>query len=129
MDLTLLRKFQTYFLTKPLKHILQMSLAKGIFPDQLKLAKVTPIFKTGEKFKFTNYRPISVLPCFSKILERIMNNKLYKHLQENNILSRKQFGFQKFLLICPILYKKKLRIYGIKNNNLDWLKSYLWQRK
>ena len=72
-----------------------MSLAKGIFPDQLKLSKVTPIFKTGEKFKLTNYRPISVLPCFSKILKRIVYNKLYKHLQENNILYHKQFGFQK----------------------------------
>ena len=42
----------------------------------------------------SNYRPISALPCFSKILERLMYNRLYKYLKENNILYEKQFGFQ-----------------------------------
>ena len=65
-------------------------------PNAFKIAKVTPIFKTGEKDLIKNYGPISVLPCFSKILERIMYNRIYKHLQENNILYPKQFGFQKF---------------------------------
>ena len=65
-------------------------------PNALKIAKVTPIFKTGGKDLIKNYRPILVLPCFSKILERIMYNRMYKHLQENNILYPKQFGFQKF---------------------------------
>ena len=83
-------------LTKPLKHIFKLSFKKGIVPNALKVAKVIPIFKSGEKDSVKNYRPISVLPCFSKILERIMYNKLYKHLQDNNILYPKQFGFQKF---------------------------------
>ena len=83
-------------LSKPLKHIFQQSINKGMVPNALKIAKVTPIFKTGEKDLIKNYRPISVLPCFSKILERIMYNRIYKHLQENNILYPKQFGFQKF---------------------------------
>ena len=68
---------------------------KGIFPDQLKIAKVTPIFKQGEGYLVSNYRPISVLSCFSKILERVMYNRLYSFLINNNILYNKQFGFQK----------------------------------
>ena len=54
-----------------------------------------PIYKGGDKENIVNYRPIFVLPCFSKILERIMYNRLYLHLTENNLLYNKQFGFQK----------------------------------
>ena len=76
-------------------HIFQLSLSKGIFPDSLKIAKLTPIFKTGETTNLSNYRPISVLPCFYKILEKIMYNKLYRYFTEHNILYSKQFGFQR----------------------------------
>ena len=56
----------------PIKHVFSLSLKQGIFPENLKIARVSPIFKKDEKFLFTNYRPISVLPCFSKLLEKIM---------------------------------------------------------
>ena len=61
----------------------------------MKIARVTPVFKSGDTSLMTNYRPISVFPCFSKMLERIMYNKLYKYLTENNLLYCQQFGFQK----------------------------------
>ena len=64
-------------------------------PDELKIASVTPTFKGGESWNLENYRPISVLPCFSEILERIMPNRLYKYLADNNKLYKKQFGFQR----------------------------------
>ena len=83
------------YISKPLMHIFQLSLSQGIFPDSLKIAKISPIFKTGETTNLSNYRPISVLPCFSKILEKIMYNKLYKYFTEHNILYSKQFGFQR----------------------------------
>ena len=79
----------------PLKYIFNLSLEKGIFPDQLKIAKVTPLFKKGDNPSMDNYRPISVLPCFSKILERIIYNRFYTFFIENDILYEKQFGFQK----------------------------------
>ena len=60
----------------------------------MKIAKVTPVFKAGKKELVSNYRPISVLPCFSKILEKIMYNRVYKYLTENNLLFQKQFGFR-----------------------------------
>ena len=66
-----------------------------IFPEKMKIAKVTPIFKSGKKELLTNYRPISVLSCFSKILERIMYNRVYNYLNDNNLLFHKQFGFWK----------------------------------
>ena len=76
-------------------HVFNLSIIKGIFSDDLKIARVTPAFKGGDEKDLENYRPISVLPCFSKILERIMYNRLYNHLIKNNILYSKQFGFQK----------------------------------
>ena len=88
-------KFVFDALIKPLKHVFGLSLKKGIFPDKLKVARVTPIFKSGDESLVNNYRPISVLCCFSKILERIMYNRLYSFLVENNVLYDKQFGFQK----------------------------------
>ena len=81
-------------LHKPLLHIFNLSLQTGIFPDKLKIARVTPLFKGGENYELGNYRPISVLPCFSKILEKIMYNRLYKYLTDNSMLYKKQFGFQ-----------------------------------
>ena len=55
---------------------------------------MSPIYKAGDNSDISNYRRISVLPCFSKILERLMYNRLYKYLKENNILYEKQLGFQ-----------------------------------
>ena len=84
---------KSYFgsLSKPLLHTFRLSLEEGIFPDNLKTAKVTSIFKAGDENDFGNYRLISVLSCFSKILEKIM----YKTFQsEHNLLYQKQFGFQ-----------------------------------
>ena len=77
-----------------LKHIFNIALAKGVFPEKLKIAWVTAIFKAGNNTLVTNYRPISVLPCFSKLLERIMCNRLCKFLVEKDILYQKKSGFQ-----------------------------------
>ena len=60
----------------PLFMIFHSSFNEGIFPEQLKVAKVSPIFKVGNIEEIGNYRPISVLPIFSKVLERIMYNRL-----------------------------------------------------
>jgi hypothetical protein len=75
-------------------HIFNLSLKSGIVPDKLKIARITPIFKSGDKSNILNYRPISILPCFSKLLERIMYHRLYNHLTENDMLYCKQFGFK-----------------------------------
>ena len=63
----------------------------GIYPSLLKVAKVIPLYKADDPRTFSNYRPVSVLPVISKILERIMYNRLIAYLNENNILYAKQF--------------------------------------
>ena len=78
----------------PLKYIFNFSLQQGIFPENLKVAQVSPVHNKDEELLLANYRPISVLPCFSKLLECIMYNRLFKYLSENSILYKKQFGFQ-----------------------------------
>ena len=65
-------------LCEPLKYLFNISIKKGVFPDDLKIARVTLIYKGKDSSDVSNYRPISVLPCFSKILEHIMYNRLYK---------------------------------------------------
>ena len=74
--------------------IFNLSLQTGIFPDKFKIAGVTPLFKGGKKYELGNCRPIYVLLCFSKILEKTMYNPLYTYLTENSIFYKKQFGFQ-----------------------------------
>ena len=64
------------------------------FPEKLKIAKVIPVFKKGEKENVENYRPIFIRPFFSKVLERIMYNLLYEYFMNNNFLHENQFGFQ-----------------------------------
>lgn len=81
----------------PLTRIINDSLDSGSFPDTLKLAKVIPLFKKGDSHDAANYRPISLLPVFSKILEKIMYIRLEKFVTDNNIINNKQFGFRKRL--------------------------------
>ena len=78
----------------PLTHIMNMSLLNGVFPSESKIARVIPLFKSGESNKFSNYRPVSVLPLFSKILERLMYSRLLSFMNKHNILYAYQFGFR-----------------------------------
>ena len=75
-------------------YLFQLPLEKGVFPDDLKIAKVTLIYKAGDNGDISIYRSISVLPCISKTLESLMNNRFYNYLKENNISYKIQFGFQ-----------------------------------
>ena len=83
------------YIKKTLFRIFVDSIILEVFPEKLKLAKVIHIFKFGKNELLPNCRPISVLPCFSKILERIMYNRFYEYLTKNNLLFDKQFGFRK----------------------------------
>lgn len=82
-------------LSAPLTHIFNCSFSQGKLHDDLKIASITPIFKAGDQENPNNYRPISILTTFSKILERIAYNKLIKYINDHNILSNHQFGFRK----------------------------------
>ena len=71
---------------KPLTHIINLSMSKGVFPEKLKLAQVIPLFKKGNSVLCTNYRPISLLSCFHKLFEKFMKMRLENYLDKNNIL-------------------------------------------
>ena len=74
--------------------IFNQSLLTGIYPSDWKLAKVTPIFKTGSKTDLNNYRPISVIPAVAKIFEKIVYDQLYNYLNVNDLLTSCQSGFR-----------------------------------
>ena len=78
----------------PLTKILNLSITTGIFPDTFKKAKVTPCFKKGDKSDKTNYRPISILPILSKILERHVSDHLKLYLNSHKLLYDRQSGFR-----------------------------------
>jgi len=86
-------------------------LSTGTFPDRLKYSEIKPIYKKGDKTQITNYRPISLLPVFSKIFEKVLYKRLYNHLSSNNILVKEQFGFR-----CNT--STGLAIYTLINNIL-----------
>ena len=79
----------------PLCHIINISFATGVFPDILKIAKVHPLHKGGSTLDPNNFRPISLLSIFDKIIEKLMHKRLYEFLEVNNILFENQFGFRK----------------------------------
>ena len=78
-----------------LSHIFNLSINNGKYPDKLKEAKVIPIYKKGDRKDPENYRPISLLPCFNKIFEKLIDKRLRDFLEVNNILYEHQFGFRK----------------------------------
>ena len=81
--------------TEPLLYLFNFSLSSGIVPNSLKLAKVIPVYKKGDKQIASNYKPISLLNVFDKILEKLTYCRLYSYVCHNNLLSDYKFGFRK----------------------------------
>ena len=99
-------------LVKPLTSIFQFSLDTGRFPSKWKRGNVVPIHKKGDKDAIKNYRPVSLLPIFSKLFERCIYDTLYIYFEENTLFSSCQSGFRKgdscmsqFLSIAHDIFK------------------------
>lgn len=148
-----------------LTDLINDSFSTGIFPDKLKIAKVLPIYKgKGSISDVNNYRPISILPVFSKVFESIVKRRLIKFLSDNELLNKSQHGFlpnkstetaildftknvleglengdkvtgvfldlsKAFDSVDHTVLIDKLAALGVKNNALNWFKSYLSNRK
>ena len=85
-----------FFLIGPIiTKICNLCLSNGTFPSDLAIAKVICLFKSGNKKLLKNYRPISILPSFSKILEKIVNIQITKFFETNSLISDSQFGFRR----------------------------------
>ena len=91
---TILMKNICPLILSPITLILNQSLSTGIFPDRLKIAKIIPLFKKEDPHKLDNYRPISLLPAFSKIFEKAVFLQLYEYFNKNNLLYKSQYGFR-----------------------------------
>jgi hypothetical protein len=81
-----------------LRVIINQSLTTGIVPDNMKIAEVIPIYKGKDSdiHDFGNYRPISLLPAFSKVLEKAVHMQLYQYMNDNNLLNENQYGFRHY---------------------------------
>ena len=84
-----------HLVAEPLKHIFNISFSSGIVPESFKVANITPVFKKGSQINVNNYRPISLLSVFNRILEKLMCKRLLEFINKNDILYNKQFGFRK----------------------------------
>ena len=71
------------------------SFMEGVFPRELKMSRVFPIYKTGDKSLINNYTPISILSFYSKFFEKLMYNKLYNFIEANDILYADQYGLRR----------------------------------
>ena len=85
----------SHILTPVLTAHFNRAMMEGTFPSILKLGKITPVYKKDDEQLLENYRPISTLPIFGKIFEKIIYTRLYGFFTSNNILNKSQFGFRK----------------------------------
>ena len=112
-------------IVSPLTCIIHLSITPGIVPKQLKIARVIPLFKSGEQDIFTNYRPVSVLQAFSKILERVTYIRLLRFLNNHNIPSDNQSmifaSIIPLLMLLSVYMTKSLPLLKIRNVQLVFL--------
>lgn len=107
------------FLASPFTYIINHSILSGMVPSKMKSAKVLPIYKNkGNKLSLNNYRPISILPIFSKIYEKVINTQIQNHLHEEQIISSSQYGFQKLKGTQDALIKFANNAFSALNSSL-----------
>ena len=95
----------------PLTNIYKASLESGIFPDKLKIAKVIQVHKKRNTRDVRNYRPIALLPVFSKLLEKLVYNRLIAFIEGNGVLTEAQHGFRTKKNQQKQLYRFSLKVY------------------
>ena len=117
VDVRVLKK-AAHIVSPYLKTAFNKCISEGIFPQSMKIAKVVPIFKGGEKN--SNYRPISILGNLSEIFEKIIHERLMNYLEKFSLLSENQYEFRKkknSIQAATSLYKKIERKLGIQSQN------------
>ena len=98
----------------PLSHLINVSILNNFFPDSWKLSKVIPIHKGGQKDDCGNYRPVSLVPCLSKVIETAIVLQVTQHLETNQLFYANQFGFRRFHRTESMLLKFQQAIFQAK---------------
>ena len=146
-----------------LTHVINLSISHSEFPSIWKQSKVVPLLKKGDTLSPKNYRPVALLPIFSKILERVIFNQLVKYLDENNLVNPNHHGSRQghstataliqmydqwveeiedgclvgvmmidlsaaFDMVDHPLLLEKLKLFGLEDRALSWIRSYLADR-
>ena len=91
----MLLKVSSMYISQPLTYICNLSLQEGVFPDELKVANVIPLYKSDDVMVFNHYRPVSLLCVLSKVFEKIMYERLLKFLENLKLLYSEQYGFRR----------------------------------
>jgi len=108
-------------ITNPLCHLFNLSFRTAYIPTEMKTAKVIPVFKSGDSDNFTNYRPISLLSSFSKLLEKIAANQMMKYLNKFKLLHEHQYGFRSgYNTTQPIIHFLDNIYKALNKNNPEY---------
>ena len=113
----------------PLSILCNLSFSEGVFPNCMKNAKVIPLFKTGSKTELSNYRPISLLSCLSKVVEKLIYSRLINYLNKNSILHHNQYDFRSGLSTSHALLDVVTTTYDNINKMLYTLLIFIDYRK
>ena len=116
-------------IVKPLTYICNKSFLEGCFPDSMKISRIVPIFKAGDKNTLDNYRPISILPQFSKVLEKLFQNRLLNFVEKNNVLNDNQYGFRRNRSTTIALFDLSQKVSTFLENKLSALGIFVDLRK
>jgi hypothetical protein len=113
---TRILKWSRPYISSPLTYIFNKALEKGVYPTRLKYSTIVPIYKTGDGLNMSNFRPISLLISFSKILEKIIYNRINAHITLYKILVDEQYGFRNNTSTDNAAYTLMLEIITALNN-------------
>ena len=106
-------------IVKPLTYICNKSFLKGCFPDSMKISWIVQIFNAGDKNTFNNYRPMSILPQFSRVIEKLFENILLNFVEKNNVLNDNQHGFRRNGSTTIALFDLSQKVSTFLDNKLS----------
>ena len=122
-------KISAPYVLSSLTFIFNKSLLTGIFPERLKFSEVKPIHKKGDSTDISNYRPISLLTSFSKIIGIIIYKRLYSYLSTNSLLVNEQFGFRAKLTTGMATYDFLNKVLSSLDKKIMLVDSFVIYKK
>ena len=125
ISISVLKENADSFISSVLTDVINTCFFTGVFPSNLKKAIVIPLYKKGERDQISNYRPISILPTFSKIFEKCIKSRLVNYFVENNIFNPTQFGFRENVSTQDAIVFVMEKIYENLNDKKSTLSVFI----